>query len=857
MKNNMKRAVWLGVFVTFFTAMCVSAAEPSAVGAPEPLFTPEEVQAYIPKGPSQRYRYFCSAYQMVHDGPIDSYLTDADPAEYAEFHVKLHADAALILAVPHEGYCVYPSEIGPVYPSCKNRDFLGLTIQELHKRDISAFAYVTLGWNGRYAKEHPEHTDGNTICFCSPYLDLIIAYSQEILQKYPIDGLRWDILWQNVQCRCDGCRKLYRSLFNEEIPKTWNNDNWKQREWFKNEKVAQAVRRLHDACKAIKPSVEIWHNQLNIESNNPLSAIQYVDMAYIEWGDPWGLLFHNSATPKNGFIVGKLENLGFRTMRLCLALGGHGYTYIMARHNTALPPTSEDEAEQWRRQRGWTGSSARENARSRAETLDRLAPFYEMLSKAQGYYEDGRPVYHNVGVIFCDATRYKYPNFSRERYTKLLKTLGNAYLEQSVALEYLSSDRLPKRNLSRYRLLVLLETSGLQPNELDALRTFVRDGGQLLIAGDALRHDEKGEPYEDFALASEMGIRYQSSEGVVVDKDDPWQWINYREGGGRATIDVAHSGPNTISLWPRETGHRIDRIVLARLAEFEPNPSTLGTLAGSPHLVSIEAEAFQENIPGGEIRWATGAAQQPGFSGTGYVGTPGGHDYSKTENYETLAPELRYTTAIPESDTWYVWIRQNSSSPTNDSVFIGLNGNGQTAVDFDAGGRSSARDAGTPIEIRIADDSPIRPASEIRVRQTVSAQATKGTTLIEMHRNGKNVPLLHVNSSGKGSIHYLATSDSLALLQETIDVLAGSRPVTVTPAGKQAILTRQEKQNRWILHFVDEGDCSVYINREFATPTTIVEQYPADGWTFSLKSTDTGLRITVSGDAANRLLVLQ
>ena len=87
-----------GVVVMLFAVLAATrapAAETPAEGGRKPLFTPEEVRAYVPKGPSVRYRYFCSAYQAV-SGPLDAYLSKADPAEYAEFHVKLHADAALI-----------------------------------------------------------------------------------------------------------------------------------------------------------------------------------------------------------------------------------------------------------------------------------------------------------------------------------------------------------------------------------------------------------------------------------------------------------------------------------------------------------------------------------------------------------------------------------------------------------------------------------------------------------------------------------------------------------------------------------------------------------------------------------------
>jgi hypothetical protein len=126
-----------------------------------------------------------------------------------------------------------------------------------------------------------------------------------------------------------------------------------------------------------------------------------------------------------------------------------------------------------------------------------------------------------------------------------------------------------------------------------------------------------------------------------------------------------------------------------------------------------------------------------------------------------------------------------------------------------------------------------------------------------MRRGGKSSPLLHVNALGKGQVYYLASSDSLGLLQETIDALAGSRPVTVVPADKQVVLTRQEKRNRWILHFIDDGDYTVDINRDFAAPTKIVGKYPGEGWTAKMEKTDSGTRITVGGDAGNRLLVLK
>ena len=62
-------------------------------------------------------------------------------------------------------------------------------------------------------------------------------------------------------------------------------------------------------------------------------------------------------------------------------------------------------------------------------------------------------------------------------------------------------------------------TSGLSPEQLESLRRYVRDGGNLLVVGDALRHDAQGREQNDFALAAEMGIRFRA---VLQAGREPW-----------------------------------------------------------------------------------------------------------------------------------------------------------------------------------------------------------------------------------------------------------------------------------------------------------------------------------------------
>ena len=142
-----------------------------------------------------------------------------------------------------------------------------------------------------------------------------------------MDGLRFDILEQGSDCRCKGCKSYYRELFGQAIPAKWTDT--RRRDEFRRMSLLRAIRRLYETCKAVKPSVEIWHNQLNLYHNVPLEALAFVDMAYMENGDAFGQLFHTTAAGKNGVIVGKMENLPPDQMRYCMAAPGswRGYTY--------------------------------------------------------------------------------------------------------------------------------------------------------------------------------------------------------------------------------------------------------------------------------------------------------------------------------------------------------------------------------------------------------------------------------------------------------------------------------------------------------------------------------------------------
>ncbi|MFA6563227.1 MAG: hypothetical protein WCV00_15055 [Verrucomicrobiia bacterium] len=606
----------------------------SAVSADEWFAPFKRVSDYKPKGPTHCFRQFNIDWSWIALRPdqLPEFLSEADPVALAEFCRRTNVDGTVVMAVPHHGYCTHETRVGTKFPGM-NGDWFGRTIAELHKRKIAAFGYVTLNWNWKFIRENlgRDFIHGKpdaegvcmskcTICLNAPgYLDMVEAYTREVLENYPVDGMRWDILMTAKGCLCDGCKKFYHETYGEELT-GWDKTEPERVNEFYLATTSRVVTRLRSLCKRIKPSVEIWQNSIQSYHPNYLDLSRQMDIAYNEYGDPFRLLFIRGVADKIATINGLMNKapteppvpLDRREWRTCLALGGRCYSYYGHKQTSQKTLLPGETMLAWHR--------------------EQLAPFYKMVSQIEPWLQDTVPVSH-VGIVFSERTRFRFPKYDRTPYINAMEPIANASFQRNAPVEFVNALDLdnPQKQLSRLKLLILPLTSGLLPSEIASLRKYVEQGGNLLVAGDALRHDAHGKELNDFALAEEMGVR--------------------------------------------------------------------------------------------------------------------------------------------------------------------------------------------------RGDTP--PSS------------------------------LHVRPFGKGRMAYLAKLDSPELTQQAIDLLAGPAPLAVQPPESRVILTRQERQHRWVLHLLGDGPCTVEIRREFAAPTKIKRQYPASGWKCAVEKTATGLRIKASGQARDRLLVIE
>lgn len=138
-----------------------------------------------------------------------------------------------LFAKCHHSWAYYPTKVGMRHPTLKRGlDLLGEQISACHEIGVRAPIYITAGWSATDAELHPEwcchNKDGaidgmnipptdakptdprknfswKHLCPSGDYKKLMIDQTVEVCDRYPVDGLFYDICF-NMKCYCPRCR---------------------------------------------------------------------------------------------------------------------------------------------------------------------------------------------------------------------------------------------------------------------------------------------------------------------------------------------------------------------------------------------------------------------------------------------------------------------------------------------------------------------------------------------------------------------------------------------------------------------------------------------------------------------------
>jgi hypothetical protein len=154
-----------------------------------------------------------------HNSPfIGDLAADFDPRALARRFKAAHVNSVIVFAKCVHGMGYYPSKVVDPHPALRGRDLTGEMIEALHAEGIRAPIYTIIGWEENLAQKNPGWmqicedgtfaqnayaSDGFSqepgryrwLNFLHPeYMDYFEAHLDEVLRRYPCDGLWLDML---------------------------------------------------------------------------------------------------------------------------------------------------------------------------------------------------------------------------------------------------------------------------------------------------------------------------------------------------------------------------------------------------------------------------------------------------------------------------------------------------------------------------------------------------------------------------------------------------------------------------------------------------------------------------------------
>lgn len=148
-----------------------------------------------------------------------------DKKQFQDALKRGHIDSVNLFSKCHHGYAYHPSEANQMHPELKF-DLLGAQIEACREIGVETPIYISAGVDEKYAFDHPDcvvrfspnypidfltEARYHTLCFNSPYLEVLLAQIREVMERYHPKQIFLDIC--DVRpCYCNYCTKTKREL---------------------------------------------------------------------------------------------------------------------------------------------------------------------------------------------------------------------------------------------------------------------------------------------------------------------------------------------------------------------------------------------------------------------------------------------------------------------------------------------------------------------------------------------------------------------------------------------------------------------------------------------------------------------
>jgi hypothetical protein len=431
-----------------------------------------------------------------------------DPDDFIATFKAANVDSVTIFAKCHHGWSYYPTKVGAPHPNLARPDLLGDMVTALSAADIECPIYISVQWDERNARIHPEwrarsanksrydpgqlQAGWHTLCLNhKAYRDELLEQAREVARLYPTQGIFFDII-STPDCVCAECLATMEEhgLDPENLANRLKNDEWVN-DRFRREMSA--------ALREEFPDLRIFYNCGHIHKQGPqrFAPYSHLELESLPTGG-WGY-DHFPSSARYAATLG-FDFVG-QTGKFHTSWGEFGGF----KHQDAL----EFECAQMVAlgSKCLVGDQLHPNGAINKDTYRSIASAYARVAKLEPFLEGARQV---SDIAFLSAEHFN-PSGDRNNSSDD----GAAQMLQELKLPFDVIDR--SADLSRYRLLILPDAIGLDGDTADRIAAYIKAGGKAVLS-DRSGLDEAGQPLAALDLgfvADGSHLEYEPSYTVA------------------------------------------------------------------------------------------------------------------------------------------------------------------------------------------------------------------------------------------------------------------------------------------------------------------------------------------------------
>jgi hypothetical protein len=405
-----------------------------------------------------------------------------DPDAFVATFKSASVNSVTIFAKCHHGWSYYPTKVGAPHPQLARPDLLGDMVRALNAADIECPIYISVMWDERNARLHPEwrvmsatnrfhHAltgDPSTARQLSPawhtlclnhkaYRDELLAQAREVLRTYETPGLFFDIIL-TPDCVCPNCLATMSEMgLDPEKPA----DRLKKDEWV-NERFR---RETSAALREEFPGVRIFYNCGHIHKQGPkrFETYTHLEIESLPTGG-WGYDHFPSSARYAAFLgFDMLSHTGkFHTS--WGEFGGFKQSEALEYETAQMVALGA---------KCLVGDQLHPNGAINPDTYASIGPAYDRIARLEPYLDGARQV-SEIGIL---SAEYFHPVGARNNVS------DDGAVQMLLELQRPFDVIDPSARFADYRLLILPDDIPVDDELERRLRDYLAGGGKVLLSG--------------------------------------------------------------------------------------------------------------------------------------------------------------------------------------------------------------------------------------------------------------------------------------------------------------------------------------------------------------------------------------